>query len=112
AGKAGSDLEPADLEPADLEPADLEPLVGAAGAWQPVRWKELRAGIPAAWTTALFPEVQPLAGLPAVAGHCEAGLDLAGRLWAAKSLSTTAFAALACALFARSACALAAVDEM
>ncbi|MFL5450321.1 MAG: hypothetical protein ACJ78V_00290 [Myxococcales bacterium] len=96
----------------DLEPADLEPLVGAAGAWQPVRWKELRAGIPAAWTTELFPEVQPLAGLPAVAGHCEAALDVAGRLWAAKSLSTTAFAALACALFARSACALAAVDEM
>jgi hypothetical protein len=95
----------------DLGPADLEPLVGATGAWQPVRWKELRAGIPAAWTADLFPEAQPLSGLGAVAAQCEAGLDVAGRLWAAKSLSTTAFAALACALFARSACALAAVDE-
>jgi len=91
--------------------SDLEPLVGATGAWQPIRWKELRAGIPAAWTADLFPEQQPVAGLAAVAAQCEAGLDVAGRLWAAKSLSTTAFAALACALFARSACALAAVDE-
>ena len=91
--------------------ADLEPLVGAAGAWQPVRWKELRRGIPGGWTAALFPEAQPLPGLAGVAAHCEAGLDVAGRLWAAKSLSTTGFAALACALFARSAGALAALDE-
>jgi hypothetical protein len=90
---------------------DLEPLVGATGAWQPVRWKELRAGIPAAWTADLFPKAHPLGGLAGLAAQSDAGLDVAGRLWAAKALSTTAFAALACALFARSACALAAVDE-
>jgi hypothetical protein len=87
-------------------------MVGAAGAWQPVRWKELRAGIPAGWMAELFPEAQPLPGLAAVAAHCEAALDVAGRLWTAKSLSACGFSALACALFARSACALAAIDEV
>ena len=91
---------------------DLEPIVGAAGAWQPVRWKELRAGVPAGWTADLFPEVPAVAGLSGVAVQCEAALDVAGRLWTAKSLSTTGFAALACALFARAACALAAIDEL
>jgi len=38
-------------------------------------------------------------------------LDSIGRLWAAKSLSSTGFAALACAVFARSASALAFLDE-
>jgi len=89
----------------------LEPLVGATGAWQPVRWKELRRGMPAAWTADLFPVAEPVSGLAALSAHCEAALDAAGRLWAAKSLSTTGFAALACALFARSACALAVVEE-
>jgi hypothetical protein len=101
-----------DAARAGRRPADLEPIVGAAGAWQPVRWKELRAGVPAGWTADLFPEAQPLAGFAAVSVHCEAALEVAGRLWTAKSLTTTGFAALACALFARSACALAAIDEL
>ena len=91
---------------------DLEPLVGATGAWQPVRWKEMRKGIPAAWTADLFPEKEPALGLGGLARNCEAGLDAIGRLWAAKSLSATGFSALACVLFARSACALAIVDEL
>jgi hypothetical protein len=92
--------------------ADLEPLVGAAGAWQPVRWSELRKGIPAAWTADLFPPLPPSSALGSLAAHCEAALDAAGRLFYAKSLSTTGFAALACALFARSACALSLRDQM
>jgi len=90
---------------------DLEPLVGATGAWQPVRWKEMRKGIPAAWTADLFPEREPSGSLVGLARDCEAGLDAVGRLWTAKSLSTTGFAALACVLFARSASALAFLDE-
>jgi hypothetical protein len=46
-----------------------------------------------------------------LARDCEAGLDAIGRLWTARSLSATGFAALACALFARSASALAFLDE-
>jgi hypothetical protein len=91
---------------------DLEPLVGTTGAWQPVRWKEMRTGIPASWVAELFPVTEPLAGLAGLAAQCEAALDVAGRLWTAKSLSTAGFAALACALFARSACALAVRDEL
>jgi hypothetical protein len=91
---------------------DLEPLVGATGAWQPVRWRDMRKGIPAAWTAELFPEREPAAGFAGLARNCEAGLDSAGRLWGAKSLSATGFAALACDLFARSACALAIIDEL
>jgi len=90
---------------------DLEPLVGATGAWQPVRWKEMRKGIPAAWTAELFPEREPSEGLPGLARDCDAGLDAIGRLWSAKSLTATGFAALACVLFARSASALAFLDE-
>jgi hypothetical protein len=91
---------------------DLEPLVGASGAWQPVRWKEMRKGIPARWTADLFPAVDPAPAAGALAAQCDAALDAAGRLWTAKDLSATGFAALACALFARSACALAIVDEL
>jgi hypothetical protein len=91
---------------------DLEPLVGATGAWQPVRWREMRKGIPARWTTILFPESGPAPGFEGLGLHCDAALDAAGRLWAAKALSPTGFAALACDLFARSACALAIVDEV
>ena len=71
----------------------------------------MRKGIPAAWTADLFPEREPSAGLVGLARDCEAGLDAVGRLWTAKSLSTTGFAALACVLFARSASALAFLDE-
>jgi len=91
--------------------AELEPLVGATGAFQPVRWNDMRKGVPGGWTGALFPEREPSAGLAGVARDCEAGLDAIGRLWTAKSLSATGFAALACALFARSASALAFLDE-
>ena len=91
---------------------DLEPVVGAAGAWQPVRWKEMRRGIPATWTADLFPAAAAASGPAALAAQCEAALDACGRLWTAKGLSPTGFAALACALFARSACALAIVDEL
>ena len=90
---------------------DLEPLVGATGAWQPVRWNEMRKGVPAAWTAELFPEREPSVGLAGLARDCEAGLDAIGRLWTAKSLSSTGFAALACVVFARSATALAFLDE-
>jgi hypothetical protein len=72
----------------------------------------MRKGIPAAWTADLFPATGPASGLAALALHCEAALDAIGRLWMAKSLSATGFAALACALFARSACALAIRDEL
>jgi hypothetical protein len=91
---------------------DLEPLVGTTGAWQPVRWKQMRKGISAAWTADLFPAAEPASGLAALARHCEAALDAIGRLWMAKSLPAAGFAALACALFAHSACALAIRDEL
>ncbi|HEY6049666.1 MAG TPA: hypothetical protein VIZ58_00345, partial [Thermoanaerobaculia bacterium] len=94
-------------------PGDLEPLVGAAGAWQPVRWAELRRGAPAAWLRELCPalaqESDPLGRL---ARECEAALGVAARLWTARGLSHTGFASLATLLFARSACALALREEL
>jgi hypothetical protein len=98
---------------AGAPPRELEPLVGAAGAWQPVRWSDLRRGIPGAWLRELCPawppEPDPLARL---ARQCDAALDLAGRLWTARGLSSTAFSSLAALLFARSASALALREEL
>jgi hypothetical protein len=98
---------------AGTRPAELEALVGAAGAWQPLRWAQLRRGVPAAWLAELCPpepaEPDPLARL---ARECEAALEIASRLWVAQGLSPTGFSSLATLLFARSACALALREEL
>ena len=98
---------------AGVLPKDLEPLVGAAGAWQPVRWAELRRGVPAGWLRELCPafahDPDPLSRL---ARECQAALNVAARLWTARDLSHTGFASLASLLFARSASALALREEL
>jgi hypothetical protein len=93
-------------------PSDLETPVGAVGAWQPERWRSMRHGVPAAWIRELCPaqpETPPLARLRR---ECEQALDLAGRLWTAKDLSLSGFAALATLLFARTCSALALREEL
>jgi len=93
-------------------PTELETAVGAIGAWQPERWRTLRHGVPAAWIRELcpvLPEAPPLARL---GRECELALDLAGRLWTARDVSLTGFAALATLLFARTCSALALRQEL
>jgi hypothetical protein len=91
---------------------DLEAMVGAVGAWQPERWQSLRHGVPSSWIRELCPEEPPLRGVEALARECERALDLLGRLWNARGLSLTGFAALATLLFARTCSALALREEL
>jgi hypothetical protein len=93
-------------------PSDLEIVVGAVGAWQPERWQSLRHGIPAAWTAELCPPQPDAPPLPRLARECDRALDLIGRLWTARNLSATGFAALATLLFARTCSALALREEL
>jgi hypothetical protein len=90
-----------------------EALLGALGGWQPVRWAQLRHGAPSDWVEQLCPaapdEEPPLARL---ARECSAGLDLAGRLWGARSLSLTGFTALASLLVTRCASIVALWEEL
>jgi hypothetical protein len=55
------------------------------------------------------PDGPPLSRL---ANECELALDLAGRLWTARGLSLSGFAALATLLFARTCSALALREEL
>jgi hypothetical protein len=93
-------------------PAELESAVGAIGAWQPERWQALRHGVPAAWMRELCPGEPDGPPLSLLARECELALDLAGRLWTARDLSLTGFAALATLLFARTCSALALREEL
>ncbi len=93
-------------------PADLESVVGAIGAWQPERWQALRHGVPAAWVRELCPAQPEAPPLSRLAHECDLALDLAGRLWTARGLSLTGFAALATLLFARTCSALALREEL
>jgi len=93
-------------------PADLESAVGAIGAWQPERWQALRHGVPAAWVRELCPAQPEAPPLSRLAHECELALDLAGRLWTARGLSRTGFAALATLLFARTCSALGLREEL
>jgi hypothetical protein len=94
-------------------PRELEEVVGAIGAWQPERWKSLRHGIPAAWVRELCPDPLPASGgFTRLARESELALDLIGRLWTARGLSMTGFAALATLLFARTCSALALRQEL
>jgi hypothetical protein len=91
---------------------DLEAVVGAIGAWQPERWQSLRHGVPSSWIRELCPEEPQLSGPAALARECERALDSFGRLWNARGLSLTGFAALATLLFARTCSALALREEL
>ena len=91
---------------------DLEPVVGAVGAWQPERWQALRHGVPSTWMRELCPAQPEIRGLARLARECELALDLLGRLWAAKDVSLTGFAALATLLFARTCSALALREQL
>ena len=91
---------------------DLEAVVGAIGAWQPERWQALRHGVPSAWMSELCPAESQTAGTAALASECEHALDLLGRLWNARGLSLTGFAALATLFFARTCSALALREEL
>lgn len=91
---------------------DLEAVVGAIGAWQPERWQTLRHGVPSAWMKALCPPEPPASGTAALARECERALDLFARLWNARGVSLTGFAALATLLFARTSSALALREEL
>jgi hypothetical protein len=93
-------------------PGDLEAVVGAIGAWQPERWQTLRHGVPAAWVRELCPPEPSAPPLSRLLQECELALDLAGRLWTARDLSLTGFAALATLLFARTCSALALREEL
>ena len=93
-------------------PTDLEAVVGAIGAWQPERWQAMRHGVPAAWVRDLCPPDPPAPPLARLQRECELALDVAGRLWTARNLSLTGFAALATLLFARTCSALALREEL
>jgi hypothetical protein len=90
-----------------------EALLGALGGWQPVRWAQLRHGAPSSWVEQLCPAAPPgEPPLSRLARECSAGLDLAGRLWAARGLSLTGFTALASLLVARCASIVALWEEL
>jgi hypothetical protein len=91
---------------------DPEALLGVVGGWQPVRWISLRGGAPLGWLAALCPPAPPEAPLQRLGRECEAALELLGRLWTARGLSGTAFAALASLFVARVASALALWEEL
>jgi len=91
---------------------DLEAVVGAVGAWQPERWQALRHGIPSAWIRELCPPQPEVSGFARLARECELALDLVGRLWAARGVSLTGFAAVATLLFARTCSALAVREQL
>jgi hypothetical protein len=93
-------------------PVDLETVVGAIGAWQPERWQSLRHGVPAAWTSELCPPEPDAPPVARLARECERALDLIGRLWTARNVSATGFAALATLLFARTCSVLALREEL
>ena len=93
-------------------PRELEPVVGAIGGWQPERWQPLRHGVPAAWMRELCPPRPEAAPLERLARECESALEVVARLWSARNLSLTGFAALATLLFARTASALALREEV
>jgi hypothetical protein len=91
---------------------DLEAVVGAVGAWQPERWEALRHGIPAAWIRELCPPQPDVPPFARLARECDLALDLIGRLWTARGVSLTGFAALATLLFARTCSALALREQL
>ena len=93
-------------------PTDLETPIGAIGAWQPERWQGLRHGVPALWLRELCPPQPEVPPIGRLARECELALDLIGRLWTARDLSLTGFAALATLLFARVCCAVALREEL
>ncbi|HKC61286.1 MAG TPA: hypothetical protein VKB92_14460 [Myxococcales bacterium] len=93
-------------------PTDLEAAVGEIGAWQPERWQAMRHGVPAAWVRELCPPESAGPPLSRLLRECELALDVAGRLWTARDLSLTGFAALATLLFARTSSALALREEL
>jgi hypothetical protein len=93
-------------------PTNLEAAVGAIGAWQPERWQAMRQGVPAAWVRDLCPPESPALPLARLQRECDLALDVAGRLWTARNLSLTGFAALATLLFARTCSALALREEL
>lgn len=91
---------------------DLEAVVGAIGAWQPERWIALRHGVPSSWMKELCPAEPNGTTLSALARECDRALDLFGRLWNARGVSLTGFAAIATLLFARTCSALALREEL
>ena len=92
--------------------SDLEAVVGAVGAWQPERWLALRHGVPSSWLMELCPAEPAGTSLSALARECDRALDLFGRLWTARGVSLTGFAAIATLLFARTCSALALREEL
>ena len=93
-------------------PGELETVVGAIGGWQPERWQLLRHGVPAAWMRELCPAEPDAPPLQRLERECERALEVVARLWSARNLSLTGFAALATLLFARTASALALREEL
>ncbi len=94
-------------------PPDAEALLGALASWQPARWSSIRAGAPPAWVAALCPPAPAdEAPFPRLARECSAALDTSSRLWDAKDLSLTGFAALAAVVVARCASAIALWEEL
>jgi hypothetical protein len=92
--------------------ADGEALLGAVGAWQPVRWSSLRAGAPSSWIEALCPAGADEPPLRRLARDCGAALGIFSRLWFAQDLSPTGFSALAALFTARCASAAALWEEL
>lgn len=86
---------------------DVEPILGAIATWQPARWSQLRRGAPSQWFETLCPPAEA-----SVARECAAALDLLGRLWNAKGLAPSAFAALHALFVARCASAVALKEEL
>ena len=92
---------------------DAEAVLGALGTWQPVRWSSLRAGVPAAWISALCPAApEDETPLERLARECSQALDLFGRLFFAQELALSAFAALGTLLTARCAAIAALWEEL
>lgn len=93
--------------------AGCEALLGAVGGFQPVRWTQLRGGIPAGWIAALCPAPPPAErAIERLARECHAALDLAGRLWFARGLGPFALTALGSLFTARCAQAVALWEEL
>ena len=92
---------------------DAEALLGAVGTWQPVRWASLRRGVPTCWIEELCPDVpvdEP--ALRRLARECALALDAFSRLWFARAVSLTGFAALAAMLTGRCAGIVALWEEL
>jgi hypothetical protein len=92
---------------------DAEAVLGALGTWQPVRWAPMRRGAPSPWIEELCPAAPvddaPMRRLERECGHA---LETFSRLWFARGVSLTGFAALAAVFTARCAGAAALWEEL